>query len=106
MKKQKALTTIIALALAGTMLCAGPTLAQGRGQGQGGQGYQGRGCRQGQGQGQGQGQRYANCPNYQSQNCPRYGNTTPMGKAGRRGPQGGGGNNQSNPQPSAPPATQ
>jgi hypothetical protein len=103
MKKQKSLTTIIALALAGAMLWAAPTLAQGQGKGQGGQGSQVRGCWQGQGQGQGQGN--ATCPNYQSQNCPRYGGTTSQGNAGRRG-RGAGRNNQPNPQPSVPPATQ
>jgi len=100
MKKQKSLLTMIALALAGTIVWAAPTLAQGRGQGQQ---CQGGVCRQGQGQVQGQGK--ANCPNYQSRNCPRSGDAASQGKAGRRG-RGQGRNQQSNPRPSVPPATQ
>jgi hypothetical protein len=98
MKSHRWLTISVALALAGVMLWAAPTLAQGRGKGQWGQGW---GCGQGQGVGSN------TCPNY-----PAYqtGQGTwcnnPQANIGGRGPRSGGRASQPNTQSTVSPPTQ
>jgi len=102
MKKSTWLTTGLVLALAGTMMVAGPVWAQGPGGGPQGQGNQ-----WGQGGGMGPGAGAANCPNYpRYQNCPVNRGDNTQAPRGRRGMRGGGRNNQATTQTTPPAVTQ
>ena len=92
MKNRRCLTICMVLALAGSLLFAFPSFAQGRRQGGTGGGGGGP-CGWGPGPGQGPGA--ANCPNYPGNpNGPRYGaggsGPGSQGSRGGRGPRGGG----------------
>ena len=98
MKLDKRLFAVLGLTLAGTMLWADLSWAQGR-RGGGGPGCPMGQTSQGTGQGQGQGQGNLNCPNY-----PGYGNS-PQGSGGKgRGFQGQRGPGQNAPSPPANPS--
>jgi hypothetical protein len=88
MKLDKRLFTVLALTLAGAMLWANLSWAQGRGRGNG-PWRQGNQATQdtGPGQGRGWGRGNANCPNYPGyQNCPQGYGAKAQGNQGQRGP--------------------
>jgi len=86
MKLDKGLFLILSLTLAGVLLWANLSWAQGRGGG-GGPWCQANQASQDAWQGQGPGRGNANCPNYPGyRNCPRGQGAKAQGFQGQRGP--------------------